>query len=93
MPDVPTLDESGLKGYETVAWGGVVAPKGTPAEVVATLNTAIQKALQAPEVRTGLATLGAVPAAGSPDDFKQLIDRETVKWQKIIDNAGIEKLD
>ncbi|MFY0479739.1 Bug family tripartite tricarboxylate transporter substrate binding protein [Achromobacter marplatensis] len=93
MPDVPTLDESGLKGYETVAWGGVVAPKGTPAEVVATLNAAIQKALQAPEVRTGLATLGAVPAAGSPDDFKQLIDRETVKWQKIIDNAGIEKLD
>ncbi len=93
MPDVPTLDESGLKGYETVAWGGVVAPKGTPAEVVATLNAAIQKALQAPDVRTGLATLGAVPAAGSPDDFKQLIDRETVKWQKIIDNAGIEKLD
>ncbi|HCW18131.1 tripartite tricarboxylate transporter substrate binding protein [Achromobacter sp.] len=93
MPEVPTLDESGLKGYETVAWGGVVAPKGTPAEVVATLNAAIQKALQAPDVRTGLATLGAVPAAGSPDDFKQLIDRETVKWQKIIDNAGIEKLD
>jgi tripartite-type tricarboxylate transporter receptor subunit TctC len=93
MPEVPTLDESGLKGYETVAWGGVVAPKGTPVEVVATLNAAIQKALQAPDVRTGLATLGAVPAAGSPDDFKQLIDRETVKWQKIIDNAGIEKLD
>ncbi|NMK45051.1 tripartite tricarboxylate transporter substrate binding protein [Achromobacter sp. Bel] len=93
MPDVPTLDESGLKGYETVAWGGVVAPKGTPADVVATLNAAIQKALQAPDVRTGLATLGAVPATGSPEDFKQLIDRETAKWQKIIDTAGIEKLD
>ncbi|WMD21979.1 tripartite tricarboxylate transporter substrate binding protein [Achromobacter seleniivolatilans] len=93
MPDVPTLDESGLKGYETVAWGGVVAPKGTPADVVATLNKAIQKALQAPEVRTGLATLGAEPATGSPEEFKQLIDRETVKWQKIIETAGIEKLD
>lgn len=93
MPDVPTLDESGLKGYETVAWGGVVAPKGTPPEVVTTLNAAIQKALQAPEVRTGLATLGAEPATGSPQEFKQLIDRETAKWKHIIDTAGIEKLD
>ncbi|CAB3686821.1 MFS transporter [Achromobacter piechaudii] len=93
MPDVPTLDESGLKGYETVAWGGVVAPKGTPAAVVTQLNAAIQKALAAPEVRTGLATLGAEPATGSPEEFKQLIDRETAKWQKIIETAGIEKLD
>ncbi|MNJ76936.1 Tripartite tricarboxylate transporter family receptor [compost metagenome] len=58
-----------------------------------TLNAAIQKALQAPEVRTGLATLGAEPATGSPQEFKQLIDRETAKWKKIIDTAGIEKLD
>lgn len=93
MPDVPTLDEAGLKGYETVAWGGVVAPKGTPPDVVAALNASIQKALQAPDVRTGLATLGAEPATGSPAEFKQLIDRETAKWQKIIDSAGIEKLD
>ncbi len=93
MPDVPTLDEAGLKGYETVAWGGVVAPKGTPPDVVAKLNADIQKALQAPEVRTGLETLGAVPATGSPDEFKQLIDRETAKWQQIIESAGIEKLD
>ncbi|WP_434648231.1 Bug family tripartite tricarboxylate transporter substrate binding protein [Achromobacter piechaudii] len=93
MPDVPTLDESGLKGYETVAWGGVLAPKGTPAAVVTQLNAAIQKALAAPEVRTGLATLGAEPATGSPEEFKQLIDRETAKWQKIIETAGIEKLD
>lgn len=93
MPDVPTLDEAGLKGYETVAWGGVVAPKGTPPEVVAQLNAAIQKALQAPEVRTGLETLGAEPASGSPAEFKQLIDRETAKWKQIIETAGIEKLD
>ncbi len=93
MPDVPTLDEAGLKGYETVAWGGVVAPKGTPPDVVAKLNADIQKALQAPEVRTGLETLGAVPATGSPEEFKQLIDRETAKWQQIIETAGIEKLD
>ncbi len=93
MPDVPTLDEAGVKGYETVSWGGVVAPKGTPDDVVATLNAAIQKALQAPDVRAGLATLGAEPASGSPAQFKQLIDRETAKWRQIIESAGIEKLD
>ncbi|CAB3720821.1 hypothetical protein LMG3458_03940 [Achromobacter deleyi] len=93
MPDVPTLDEAGLKGYETVAWGGVVAPKGTPPDVLAKLNADIQQALQAPEVRTGLETLGAVPATGSPEEFKQLIDRETAKWKQIIESAGIEKLD
>ena len=93
MPEVPTLDEAGVKGYETVSWGGVVAPKGTPDDVVATLNAAIQKALQAPDVRAGLARLGAEPAGGSPADFKKLIDRETAKWRGIIEYAGIEKLD
>ena len=76
-----------------MAWGGVVAPKGTPPDVLAKLNADIQQALQAPEVRTGLETLGAVPATGSPEEFKQLIDRETAKWKQIIESAGIEKLD
>ena len=93
FPTVPTLDESGLKGYETVSWGGVVAPKGTPANVVAAINDAVQHALQNQDVRTGLATMGAIPAAGSPDAFKQLIGREAAKWKSIIDNAKIEKLD
>lgn len=93
LPEVPTLDESGLKGYETVAWGGVVAPKGTPPEVVDYLNKALVKALQVPEVRTGLAGLGAEPAGGTPADFQRLIDAETTKWRNIIDSAKIEKLD
>ncbi|OZI41192.1 MFS transporter [Bordetella genomosp. 5] len=93
LPEVPTLDESGLKGYETIAWGGVVAPKGTPPAVVEQLNAALVKALAAPEVKTGLAGLGAEPAGGSPADFQKLIDAETAKWKKIIDTAGIEKLD
>jgi tripartite-type tricarboxylate transporter receptor subunit TctC len=93
FPDIPTLDESGLKGYETVAWGGVVAPRGTPADVVQKINADIAQALKAPEVREGLATLGAEPAGGSPADFKKLIDRETAKWRDIIETAKIEKLD
>ncbi|OZI18490.1 MFS transporter [Bordetella genomosp. 9] len=93
LPEIPTLDEAGLKGYETVAWGGVVAPHGTPPEVVAKINADINQALKAPEVREGLATLGAVPAGGTPEDFKKLIDSETAKWQEIIETAHIEKLD
>ena len=93
LPEVPTIDEQGLKGYETVAWGGVVAPKGTPDDVVQKLNAALVKAIHAPEVQQGLATLGAEPAGGSPADFQRLIDAETAKWQKIIETANIEKLD
>jgi tripartite-type tricarboxylate transporter receptor subunit TctC len=93
FPDIPTLDEAGLKGYETVAWGGVVAPHGTPRDVVEKINADIEQALKAPEVREGLATLGAEPAGGSPAQFKQLIDRETAKWHDIIETAKIEKLD
>jgi len=93
FPEVPTLDESGLKGYETVAWGGVVAPANTPADVVTKINSEIETALKSKEVLEGLATLGAVPAGGSPAEFKQLIDSETKKWHDIIESAHIEKLD
>nr|WP_144639720.1 tripartite tricarboxylate transporter substrate binding protein [Bordetella genomosp. 13] len=93
LPDVPTLDEAGLKGYETVAWGGVVAPKGTPADRIATLNTAMQNALKEKAVLDGLESLGAEPAGGSPEDFAKLMAAETAKWTRIIDEAKIEKLD
>ncbi len=93
MPTVPTLDESGVKGYETVAWGGVVAPHGTPPEIVAKLNAAINAALATPAVREGLARLGAVPAGGTPADFQRTIDRETKRWGELIERNKIEKLD
>jgi tripartite-type tricarboxylate transporter receptor subunit TctC len=93
LPNVPTLDEAGLKGYETVAWGGIVAPRGTPKEVVDKLNAAVQTALQSGAVRDGFARLGAEPAGGSPEDFQKLMVRETARWGRIIDKAGIEKLD
>ncbi|MBO9353867.1 tripartite tricarboxylate transporter substrate binding protein [Bordetella petrii] len=93
LPDVPTLDELGLKGYETISWGGVVAPKGTPPQTIAALNTALNKALAAPAVREGLAKLGAEPGQGSPADFQAFIDHESAKWRQIINDAGIKKLD
>jgi tripartite-type tricarboxylate transporter receptor subunit TctC len=93
LPSVPTLDESGVKGYETVAWGGVVAPAGTPPEIVQKLNAAINAALATPAVREGLAKLGAVPAGGTPADFQRTIDRETKRWGELIERNKIEKLD
>ncbi|ARP94098.1 Bug family tripartite tricarboxylate transporter substrate binding protein [Bordetella genomosp. 13] len=93
LPDVPTLDEAGLKGYETIAWGGVVAPKGTPADRVATLNAAMQKALKEKAVLDGLEALGAEPAGGTPEQFAKLMADETAKWTRIIEDAKIEKLD
>ncbi len=93
LPEVPTLDESGVKGYETVAWGGVVAPHGTPPEIVAKLNAAINAALATPAVREGLAKLGAVPAGGTPAEFQRTIDRETKRWGELIERNKIEKLD
>lgn len=92
LPKVPTLDEAGVKGYETIAWGGVVAPNGTPGEIIQALNKALGSALRAPEVLKGLASLGAEPVGGSPEQFTRLIDSETRKWRQIIETAGIEKL-
>lgn len=92
LPKVPTLDEAGVKGYETIAWGGVVAPNGTPGEIIQALNKALGNALRAPEVLKGLASLGAEPVVGSPEQFTRLIDSETRKWRQIIETAGIEKL-
>ena len=92
-PDLPTFDESGLKGYENVSWGGVVVPRGTPAEVVTRLSAGMQKALQAEPVRKAYAKLGATPGGGSPADFRQLIVREQKKYHDLIETAGIEKLD
>lgn len=93
LPEVPTLDESGLKGYETIAWGGIVVPKGTPAEIVKILNTELNKALESPEVQKSLSDLGAISAASTPEEFQRLIDTETSKWHNLIQSAGIEKLD
>lgn len=93
LPSVPTLDEAGLKGYETVSWGGIVASKKVPQPIIDKLNTAIQAALKTPQVREGLARLGAVPAGGTPAQFKQMIDRETARWTEVVESAKIEKLD
>lgn len=92
LPDVPTVDEAGVKGYEIIAWGGVVAPKGTPPAVVDKLNAELRKTLKDPGVLERVRGLGAEPVDSSPDDFKKWIDSETDKWRQIITSAGIPQL-
>jgi tripartite-type tricarboxylate transporter receptor subunit TctC len=90
LPDVPTLAESGIAGFESVGWFGLVAPAGTPADIVGRLNEAFVKALKDPSVVEKIRTLGAEPAPTSPEQFSSFIQSESTKWGKLINEAGIK---
>jgi tripartite-type tricarboxylate transporter receptor subunit TctC len=90
MPDVPTLAESGVPGYDVTAWFGFIAPAGVPKDVIARLNSEIASALQAPEVRTKLAGLGAELAASTPEAFGSVIYSEIEKWGRVVKAASIK---
>jgi tripartite-type tricarboxylate transporter receptor subunit TctC len=87
-PELPTMTESGIVGYEASIWNGVLAPAGTPAAVVARLHGAIAAAVQAPEVRDRLLGAGADPSVKPPDVFGKLIVSEIAKWGRLIKEAG-----
>jgi tripartite-type tricarboxylate transporter receptor subunit TctC len=88
LPDVPTLDESGVKGYESIAWYGVVAPGKTPKPIVDKLNAEMVKALRDPEVKQRLAEMGSSEVAGTPDQFGALIKSEIAKWGPVVKASG-----
>ena len=83
-PDIPTLDEQGLKGFEVTNWFGIYAPRRTPADIVTKVNGAYNAALKDPEVLKRLNTLGATPTGGTPQQFADVAARETAKWRKLI---------
>jgi tripartite-type tricarboxylate transporter receptor subunit TctC len=89
LPEVPPLSEMGLSGFESVGWFGLVAPAATPPDIVAKLNAAFVKALNDPAVAEKIRGLGAEPAPSSADNFAQFIQSESVKWGKLIADAGI----
>jgi tripartite-type tricarboxylate transporter receptor subunit TctC len=89
-PDVPTMAEAGLKGYETSTWGGILAPAGTPKDIVAKLNAEMNKALASPDVRQKLLGSGIEPAGGTPQQFAEFIQAEMVKWGNVAKVAGIQ---
>lgn len=88
LPDVPTIAEAGVPGYEATSWFGLLAPAKTPAPVVARLNTSILKALADPDVKKKLLEQGAEPAGETPAQFAAFIASETVKWGKIVKQSG-----
>jgi tripartite-type tricarboxylate transporter receptor subunit TctC len=90
LPEVPTLAEQGLSGFESVGWFGIVVPAGTPAEIISTLNAAFVKALSDPAAIEKIRVLGAEPASSSPDAFARFIQSESAKWGKLIAEAGIK---
>ncbi|MBL8380272.1 MAG: tripartite tricarboxylate transporter substrate binding protein [Burkholderiales bacterium] len=90
LPEVPTLAESGVAGYETLAWFGVLAPARTPPEVVGQLHREVQKALARTDVRETLARSGSEPSGIGPADFLTFIKSEIAKYGKVIRDAGIK---
>jgi len=88
LPDVPTVAESGLPGFESSSWFGILAPAGTPKDIIAKINTDVQKWLSTPEAKEKLLGQGAIAAGGSPDDFAKHIQAETAKWAKVVKESG-----
>ena len=89
LPDVPTLDEAGVKGYESLSWSGIMAPAGTPKRVVDRLNAAIEKVLRDPDVKQRFASLGVEPVGGPPEAFSRHIRAESEKWARVVKTANI----
>ena len=90
LPDVPTAEEQGLKGYDANTNGGFLAPAGTPKAIVARLNTEINAALKLPDVRTKLEAAGIEIQGGTPQEYAALIKSDLAKWGKVVKEAGIQ---
>lgn len=90
LPDVPTVAEAGLPGYEVNAWFGLLAPAGTPDAVAQRIYAAVADAWAEPAIRRQVEALGAIPVASTPQAFNDIIGADTEKWQQVIRNAGIK---
>lgn len=88
LPDLATVAEQGLPGFDSGSWFGLFAPAGTPQVIIARLNTEVVKILNTPEVRERMLQQGAEPAPGTPAQFTQLIRDDTVRWAKVIKASG-----
>jgi tripartite-type tricarboxylate transporter receptor subunit TctC len=88
LPNVPTVAESGYKGFEAVTWFGIAGPEGLPKEVVTRLNTAFNKAIQSPEVQKKLSAQGADVMGSTPDAFAKLIHDDVARWGAIVKSSG-----
>jgi len=89
LPDIPTIEEAGhLKGYEASSWFGLLAPAGTPADVVNRLQQETAKALNSPAIKEKLLAQGAIPSGNTPQEFARMIDSEITKWARVVKASG-----
>jgi tripartite-type tricarboxylate transporter receptor subunit TctC len=90
LPDVPTVMESGVKGYEVILWHGLIAPKGLPRPIVDRVNAELNKALKAKDMEEKLAADGVSAAGGTPEQFASIIKRDIEVWRKVVQQANIK---
>jgi tripartite-type tricarboxylate transporter receptor subunit TctC len=88
-PDIPTMSEAGLAGFEVNSWYGLLAPTGTPREIIQRLNSEVGRALREPDARERLYSIGAEPMNGTPEEFAAYINAEMAKWSKVVKTAGL----
>jgi len=88
LPDVPTLDESGLKGFEAVAWNGLTAPAKTPRDIVMKINADVIKIVSSPELRERLKADGSDPVGNSPEQYSTFVRDDIAKWAKVVKESG-----
>jgi tripartite-type tricarboxylate transporter receptor subunit TctC len=89
LPDLPTFIEQGLKGFTGSTWAGVLAPAGTPKDIVQRMSSEIAQIVKQDDVRARLAAMGTVPVGNSPEEFTSFLAAETRKWGDVIRNAKV----
>ena len=92
MPELPTVAEQGVAGYEVRSWAGFMAPAGTPKQVISTLNKEVNKALQVPSVRKRLEEMGGEAKGSTPDEMRLMVSSELKKWTQVVTDSKIPKL-
>jgi len=91
FPGIPTVDQAGVKGYEVISWNSVAAPKGTPKEIIDTMNKAMREVLAMPELKEQFAKVGVVAQPSTPDELMARLKSDITKWDAVIVKAGIPK--
>jgi tripartite-type tricarboxylate transporter receptor subunit TctC len=89
-PEIATLAEAGVPGYEAVQWFGVLAPAGTPRPIITRLHNEVVRTLQSAEIKQRLVSDGADPVGNAPDEFAAFLRSETAKWAKVVKDIGIQ---
>jgi tripartite-type tricarboxylate transporter receptor subunit TctC len=88
LPDLPTVAEAGVPGYEATTWTGIVAPVGVPRAIVLRLNAELNKAIATPALKEKFALIGSESAGGTPEQFGEFIRRESAKWGEVVRRSG-----